>query len=104
MPFFLFGLAGGGGTRRKKKRGMLGIFDDVQISRIWEKVRHEQGRRPSVNYAYRGRGRGCKVIVATTHVCTHMEYLFPTGNENIFSSQHCTRILFYLLNLYFPLQ
>lgn len=50
----------------------------------------QQGERPSINYTHRTRGKGCKVIVVSTHVCTHMDYIFPIGNENVFSFQHCT--------------
>ena len=46
-----------------------------------------QGKLLSIKFAYRR--RGCKQIV----VHMHMFCLFPIGNENLLSSQHCTHFI-----------
>lgn len=76
--------------KKNKKRGKLGIFYDVQISWILEKDTSCTRSELSIKFAYRW--KGCKLIV----VHMHMDYLFPIGNYNVFSSQHC-----YFLNFKF---
>ena len=71
----------------KCKHPRLVIFYEFQISRIKEKKHHVQGQKPSIKCAYRE--RECKLIV----VRTHMDYLFPIENENVFLSQRCTHFI-----------
>ena len=56
------------------------MFYDAQVSRKQEKIHHTQGQGPSMKCACKG--TGCKLIVARTH----MDYVLPIGNENVFSS------------------
>ena len=69
-----------GVKRRIKKFNAWDIY--VQISRIYEKIHHVQGRRPSIKCAHRGKG------FILTKGRTHMDYFFPIGNEHLSSSQH----------------
>ena len=46
-----------------------------------KKIHHVQGQRPSIKCVHRK--RGCRLIV----VRTHMNYIFPFGNENVLLCQ-----------------
>ena len=63
------------------------LFYDFQISRIKKKIRHVQGQKHSIKCAYRE--RGSKLMV----VWTHMDYIFPTENENVLLSQCWTHFI-----------
>ena len=71
------------GHKRNKKCGKLGIFYNIQISKIWEKIYNLQSQRLYINCAYAG--RRCKLI----SVSTPMDYLFSTGNVNVFFPALC---------------
>ena len=58
-------------------------------------MHHVQGQKCSIKCAYRE--KGCKIIVVRMHI----DYLFPIGNKNIYSSQP-VHISFYLLKHEFP--
>ena len=72
------------GHKKNKKRGRLGIFYNVKISRCRKKTCAR-----SEALSVRIGKRGCVLIV----VCTHMDYPFPIENENLFSSQHCKHVI-----------
>ena len=73
--------------KKNKKCCKLDIFYDNLFSRSWEKIHHIQGQRSSTKFAYGE--RGCKLILVRMHI----DYLFPIGNENLISLQHCAHFI-----------
>ena len=74
---------GAGGLRqgwhkKNRKRGKLGMFYVVQITRIQENIHNAQDQRTSIKVAYRLRR---SVFIAAS---THMYYLLKTGEKTCF--------------------
>ena len=75
------------GHKKNKKCGKPDIFYDVPFSRTLEKIYLIQGKKSFLKFACRKRGYQ---LIA---VRMHMDYLFPIGNENLFSLQQCTYVI-----------